>query len=70
MYLKRISTEGATPRSSIRYIEERHSLTTHMEVSNNIELSYAAIEMEDLLERHISLWQEVFWGCYLTRRNK
>lgn len=70
MYLKRIATEGATPRPSVRYIEERHFLTTHMEVSNDIELNYAAIKMEDLLERHVPFVAGSFLGLLFDAKKQ
>ncbi|WP_035397655.1 MerR family transcriptional regulator [Exiguobacterium sp. OS-77] len=61
-YLKRIAEEGKTPQPNVRYIEERYFLTTHDEVADDIELSYATIEIEKLLELHVSLVAGSFLG--------
>lgn len=61
-YLRRISIEGATPQPTVRQISERYFLTTNVMVTNDIELSYATIEMERLLEKHVSLVGGSFLG--------
>lgn len=60
--LKSIVEEGVTAELDIRYISDRYFLTTGFEVTNDIELSYAAIEMERLLGNQVSLVASSFLG--------
>lgn len=62
--LRRISTEGATAEPHIRRIPERYFLTTNRTVTNDIELSYAAIEIERLLMQNVSLVAGSFLGLF------